>query len=207
MSLLSFAMPRGVMKPFLKKDDALRDLSSRTWKSICNRKSLDVDASSSSISSSALSSVIDPINSKVEETRQKLDNGNFDLQMVLEHLNDEKLKQVLLLCKQKTGFNVDDRFVSLSYLLIDEMEVLDKYIQHCQITRNNILRMFVKAYASKYHLQKGQELTFNHELFKKDVENILNVRKGLQLYLQRNSGVENVEMVEANENNNNCVVM
>ena len=174
-------MVKYLPKP-VKKDEAILKLSRKAWATIKKRHLEELDEHLDDASTStSLSSVLNPINAKMDTVKQRLSSGSFDFKQILRGLNDQKINDIVALFRgnNKQGYS-EDRIVALSSLMVDEIDFLERCVNHCIKTKHDILNVFVQCYANNYHMNKGDDLVFNNQAFLEDAIAEMNFRSGFR---------------------------
>ena len=207
-------MNREVRKPQLKREQQLKNLNNKSWRIICDRfremrTATDVNQCENE-APEVLNNLLSPINSKITNVKQRLKDGNFNLKSVVETLSDSSLQDVQSLfpydpenksINQQKAIS-EDQIVKLSYLLVSEMELLDRCVEHCRVAiKSNLLRTFVECFGAQYNIQRGEELGFNIKSFAKDVDGIVKFRKLLREAMEARDRQGQEHLADSNEGN------
>ena len=196
-------MTRSVKKFHLKREDAFEDLVRRSIKTVHDRHLSEADVGSSSVPSQLIP-FFDEITRRMQEMKSKVASGEVEVKGLLESLPDEKLRMISdTLQKHNHNAYSEDVLLVIAHIVLSDLEVVERSIQHMTSLRNQLVSNFIFAYAKGYSSERGNSMVFNHRGFKRNIEEIQNYRGRLR---QREH--EPNELNEPNEHSDNrCILM
>ncbi len=187
---------KGVKKPFLKKSDAVADFTKKIKKAIAESIGIQENVNAPAHPLPQL----DPILGRVETIRT---SGDIDtIKNHLDTLTDAQLNELReYLFGSKSGTKPEVRVTDIAYIMFTDLDNLDTDIEYIKNVKLRMIEVFTDVYCKSYYFDKSGSLNLNHGKFLKDVEAVMNYRRGIRRATEVEGGAEAVA-----EHGSSCAV-
>jgi hypothetical protein len=176
---------RVVIKTHLKKKDAVASLAARGHEYA--HKQLfpeDTNAAITSPHPVALEPLLAPLKQELKQMEEEMTKGTDNIIMqILHKLSDEQLSTLAEVMDGSDKYQYsEDKIVRILPIIAPQMNILDNAVQHIESVKLQTTKLFLTVYAQEYNKFNQQKGTarWDNEKFAKDVQSVINFRKGAQ---------------------------
>jgi hypothetical protein len=166
-----FGLDGGVIKKHLKKDDAVKNLSSRAV------KYYDMHYSTAEADDSPIANELAPMLSKIEEDVRKLASDN-SVALIVKDAPSESLETILEVLKEKKGGHTEEKLMKIIRLAWPQVNQLESARTHIVMSLGNASKAFLSAIANQFNIYKGGDAQFDVDAFRALIQKEMTLREG-----------------------------
>jgi len=199
--------PRGVLKTHLKREDRVKALAKRSVENI-KKKLEDYDPSAGT--PPQMRAVTQPILEKANTWKHQVLTGNDVIQDFLQLLPDEKLRDLRHIFSVKgAGINTERKILASSYVLMEDVHVVDKCVDHLHRVKAEVISSYTEMYAFSYNVERAtNDVQFDNEKFLTVLDKVADFRRGLRQATEAlSNNSNNLINDEDNSESNRCCLM
>lgn len=179
-----------VVKPFLKRRDAIKSLSARAKKNIA-KKFPEPEEENVEPLPAQLREMLQPLMETLNTYKNKVMNDEPVLKNAIARMTDSQLATLKEIYGKKTGISSEDKLIQSGYVVMKELQFLDRCVPVIQKLKQDLISTYVDAFANEFCAEKGSEYVFANDIFVGEVNKTISYRDGIK---------RAVEMANANEN-------
>ena len=166
------------IKTHLKQKDALNAMTKKSQNIIL--KKCDLEDETEGDVPQGLKALLEPIQTKLEQYRAKMAQGEVVINPALENLNDEQLSSMVAVLSKTSVVSSEEKIVQLAYLMLPELAMLDGCVPHIKKAKFNILATWTAVYGAEYSKERGSALSYDNDKLKEEVKGVQQYRRGIR---------------------------
>jgi hypothetical protein len=167
---------KGMVKQHLKKEDAMKILRRRS--KLVISKDLEVDDEALGPLPEKLSSFMASVDEEMQKYIALKNSGDKVIAPGLHKLSDEQLQTLTEILYKKSGGVSEEKILQMAHVVFQELTQIDAAIGHLKLKKKDFINFFIDVYSDEYNQIKSSIMNYNNESFLKDVEAVINFRKG-----------------------------